>query len=291
MSTKANQGKPVIDELRLCYIAEPSLLEDLSKVEVGGSWIASPFTLFRLGGDRFEFTFAVCIGEPGKREEIGMLKFGRYGAGKSPYVYYKINNRVLYSPPELELAMSLPDLLGLLFNNFTAIDIAIDFQKNISTIIKRMMRNENVTTILNGKAQKDRKRIIHDMTVDYSTSLNRLHHPTITLRQEKARKHKDKGITVQSYDKKAEIEAVSGKDYILEYYGQPRFLFRLEVRLRYQELQDFCKRAKLIQSAELVFDPAFLLGAFYYHLSAVLRFTKGRRPLAWEDIIACNGRV
>ena len=291
MSASANWGKPVIDGLRLCYVAEPSLLEDLSKVEVGGNWTAPPFTLFRQGGDRFEFTFAVCYGEPGAREEIGILKYGRYGAGESQYVYFKFNNWVLYSLPTLQLALSLPDLLGLQFNNFTALDIAIDYRKNISTIIKRMMRNESVTTILNGKAQKDRKRIIREMTVDYSTSLNRLHHPTITLRQEKARKHKDKGITVQSYDKKAEIETVSDKDYILEYYGQPRFLFRLEVRLRYQELQDYCKREKLIQSAELVFDPAFLLGAFYYHLSAVLRFTKGRRRLAWEDIIACNGRV
>ena len=116
--------------------------------------------------------------------------------------------------------------------------------------------------------------------MDYSTSLDRLHHLTITLRQEKARKHKDKGITVQSYDKKAEIETVSGKDYILKHYGKPRFLFRLEVRLRYQELQDYCKKEKLIQSAEMVFDPAFLQGAFYYHLSSVLRFTKGRRRLA-----------
>ena len=291
MSTNANWGKPVIDELRLCYVAEPSLLEDLSKVEVGDSWIAPPFILFRQGGDRFEFTFAVCLGELGEHKEIGVLKYGRYGAGDSPYVYFKILNWVLYSPPTLQLAMSLPDLLGLLFNNFTAIDIAIDFRKNIGTIIKRMMRDERVTTILNGRAQKDRRRIIQGMTVDYSTSLNRLHCPTITLRQAKAKRNKDKGITVQAYDKKAEIEAGYGKDYILEYYGRPRFLFRLEVRLRYQELQDYCRKEKLIQSADLVCDPTFLLGAFYYHLSAVLRFTKGRRPLAWEDIIACNGRV
>ena len=291
MSTNANWGKPVIDELRLCYVAEPSLLEDLSKVEVGDSWTAPPFILFRQRGDRFEFTFAVCLGEMGEHEEIGVLKYGRYGAGDSPYVYFKILNWVLYSPPTLQLAMSLPDLLGLLFNNFTTIDIAIDFRKNISTIIKRMMRDERVTTILNGRAQKDRKRIIQGMTVDYSTSLKRLHCPTITLRQAKAKRNKDKGITVQAYDKKAEIKAGSGKDYILEYYDQPRFLFRLEVRLNYHELQDYCKREKLAQSAELVFDPAFLQGAFYYHLSAVLRFTKGRRPLAWEDIIACTGRV
>ena len=85
MSTNANWGKPVLDELRLCYVAEPSLLEDLSKVEVGDIWIAPPFILFRQGGDRFEFTFAVCLGELGEHEEIGLLKYGRYGAGDCRY--------------------------------------------------------------------------------------------------------------------------------------------------------------------------------------------------------------
>lgn len=291
MSAKEKLGTPVIDELRLCYQAGPSLLADLAEVSFGDCWVIEPFTLFRTGGDRFEFTFSVCLGKPGNRREVGMLKFGRYGAGESHFIYFKVQNSVLYDKPTLRLVLTLPDMLGMTFNNFTAIDIAIDYPKNISSIIKRMMRNEKITTILNGKAIKERSRTIPGITFDYSTSLQRLHCPTITLRQAKASKNKEKGITVQSYDKKAEVEASSGKRYILEYYEQPRYLFRLEVRLRYQELQDYCKKAGVVQNIDLVFDRSFLEGAFFYHLSSVLRFSKGRQPLAWQDIISCAGKV
>ena len=291
MSAKERLGTPVIDELRLCYQAEPSLLVDLSDVKIGDCWIIEPFTLIRTGGDRFEFSYIVCLGEPGDRREVGMLKFGRYGAGESQYIFFKVQNSVLYDISALKLALTFPDMLGMTFNNFTAIDIAIDYPKNISAIIKRMMRNDQITTILNGKAIKERGRTIPGITFDYSTSLRRLHCPTITLRQAKASKNKEKGITVQSYDKKAEIETSSGKGYILDYYQHPRHLFRLEVRLRYQELQDYCKKMGIAQSVELIQDRSFLEGAFFYHLSSVLRFSKGRRPLAWQDIISSTGKV
>ncbi|MBR4479307.1 MAG: hypothetical protein IKO88_04815 [Bacteroidales bacterium] len=291
MLGKGEMGTPVIDELRVCYIADPSLLADLAKIEIGKSWEFAPFTLFRQGSDTYDFLFAICIGDLGNRQQIGLLKFGRYGAKDAPYTYYKVSNQALYSPDIFRLALSLPEMLGMVFNNLTAIDIAIDYRKNTSAIIKRMMRNEEVTTILNGRALKDRAKIIPGITVDYSTSLKRLHCPTITMRQAKAIHNKEKGITVQSYDKKAEVEASSGKEYILDYYGRPRFLFRLEVRLHYQELKDFCSKIGMVQSIEMVFDPAFLDAAFYYHLATVLRFTKGRRKLDWRDIIACTGRV
>lgn len=284
-------GTPVIDELRLCYVAEPLLLEELSAAEVGSSVSVSPFVLYRVGGDRFQFQFVVCLGDIGEREEVGMLKYGRYGAGDSPYVFYRLSNQVLYNETRLKEVLSLPEKMGMQFNNFTAIDIAIDYKKNISSIIKRMLRNDQIKTIYNGKVWKERKKIIPGITFDYSTSLSRLHCPTITLRQAKAAKNKDRGVTIQCYDKKAEIEISSDKQYILDYYDCPAHLFRLEVRLHYQELQDYCRREGVAQSIECLYDPAFLAGAFYYHLGSVLRFTLGRRKLDWQEIIERNGKV
>lgn len=291
MAAGKHLGEPVLDELRICYAADPLLLADLSRVEVGDYRTFPPFTLFRIGGDRFEFMFAVCEGEPGDWKEVGQFKFGRYGAGKSHLCYLRVSNQVLYDQEQLRAVLSFPDMLSLVFNNFTAIDIAIDHRKNISSIIKRLMRNEDIKTILNGKQVKDRSKVIPGVTIDYSTSLKRLQCPTITIRQAKAIKNKDKGITVQSYDKKAEVETGSGKQYILDYYDQPRYLFRLEVRLRYQELRDYCRLINTVQGIDMVFDPEFLKGLYYYHLSAVIRFTKGRKMLAWPDLIDRNGRV
>ena len=288
---KGRLGAPVIDELRLCYVAEPSLLEDLSGVEVGASVTISPFVLYRVGGDRFQYQFVVCLGDIGEREEVAIMKYGRYGAADSPYIYFRLSNQVLYNETRLKEVLLLPEILGMQFNNFTAIDIAIDYKKNISSIIKRMMRNDQIKTIYNGKVWKERKKIIPGVTFDYSTSLSRLHCPTITLRQAKAVKNKDKGVTIQCYDKKAEIEISSDKQYIMDYYDSPAHLFRLEVRLHYQELQDYCRREGVAQSIDCLFDPAFLAGAFYYHLGSVLRFTLGRRKLEWQDIIEHNGKV
>lgn len=290
MSREGTIGKPVIDELRICYIADPLLLDDLSHVEVGKFREYAPFSVYRVSGDRFEYTFSICIGDVEAREEVGLFKYGRYGAEDSTFCYLKVVNSVLYDQKRLKQVLSFPTLLGLVFNNFTAIDIAIDHSKNISSIIKRMMRNPEVDTILNGKRIQDRKKRIPGVTIDYSTSLDRLKCPTITIRQAKAIIKKENGITVQSYDKKAEVEG-SGKEYILDYYNDPRYLFRLEVRLHYQELQDYCKKNNVIQYEEMLFDQETLMDMYYYHLSSVLRFTKGRVKLAWQDIITCNGRV
>lgn len=284
-------GSPVIDELRLCYVAEPLLLEELSKVEIGKSISFPPFMLYRVGGDRFEYMFTVCVGDIGSREEVATLKYGRYGATSTNYAFFRVSNHVLYDGEKLRMTLSLPEMLGMYFNNFTALDIAVDYKKNISSIIKKMMRNDRIKTILNGKQLKDRKRIIPGVTFDYSTSLSKLHCPTITLRQSKAVKNKERGVSVQSYDKWAEIQASSGKDYILNYYGYPQRLYRLEVRLHYQELQDYSKKTGRPQDVEMLFDPAYLEGAFYYHLSSVLRFTKGRRKICWPELIASNGKV
>lgn len=288
---KGKIGTPIIDELRLCYVAEPSLLEELSAVEVGSSITVSQFVMYRVGGDRFQFQFVVCEGDIDDRVEVAYLKYGRYGAAECPYVFYRPSNQVLYEEAWLKEVLSIPEMIGMQFNNFTAIDVAIDYNKNLSSIIKRMMRCDQIKTIINGKVWKDRKKIIPGVTFDYSTSLSRLHCPTITLRQAKAVRNKEKGVTVQCYDKKAEVELASGKEYIMDYYDNPRFLFRLEVRLHYQELQDYCRKEGVAQCVGCIFDPAFLAGVFYYHLGSVLRFTLGRKKLDWRDIIEHNGRV
>ena len=68
--------------------------------------------------------------------------------------------------------------------------------------------------------------------------------------------------------------------------GLPAFVYA-----HYQELQDYSRKIGKPQDVEMVFDPAYLEGAFYYHLSSVLRFTLGRRKISWPEIIASNGRV
>ena len=82
--------------------------------------------------------------------------------------------------------LELPDKFGFVFNNYTAIDLALDSNVNFTSLIKRMIRNKDITTIINGKAIKDRKQVLQGVSFQYSTSLDRLKHASITIKQKKA---------------------------------------------------------------------------------------------------------
>ena len=72
----------------------------------------------------------------------------------------------------------------MVFHNITTIDLAKDFTKiNPVTIIRKMYKDKGVTTIINGKAVRDRKQTIAGFSQTYSISLDRLKNPTISVKQ------------------------------------------------------------------------------------------------------------
>ena len=277
-----------IDELKICYVTGNDNLTQLNTVEVGGYIDLQGFRFYRVLNDRFRFFFDVtCNGEP-----VAQLKFGHYTDidDANTYVYFKVLNHILYDKDRLRTVLELPMKMGMHFNNYTAIDLAYDSSINIPSLLKKMMRDNNITTIINGKAVKNRKSVLRGVSFEYSSSLNRLIHPTITIKQAKAMNNKSEGITVQAYDKKEEIERNSNKQYILNYHGNPKRLYRLEVRLHYQELKDYFLNHNIIPTTGLLFDNKQLLTMFLYHLGTVIRFTKGRTRIQWIELFKCNGR-
>ena len=56
---KSDLGRTIIDELKLCYEAEQMLLDDLSKVELGGWVNFAEFALFRVVSRHFKYGFVV----------------------------------------------------------------------------------------------------------------------------------------------------------------------------------------------------------------------------------------
>lgn len=279
----------VIDELKLCYIADREQMACLAEVEVGASVELYHYKFYRFLNERFRYFFVVV--EDGV--EVAQLKFGHYTDMEDAplYVYLKVLNPVLYDTERLQRLLALPDEFGMVFNNFTAIDLALDGGVNFPSLIKRMMRDKTVTTIINGKAVKDRKQVLQGVSFEYSSTLDRLNHPTITIKQKKAMANKCNGISVQAYDKKAEIDDHSDKQYILDHYGNPKRLYRLEIRLHYQELKDYFALCNVFPMPADLFDADGLRKMYFYHLSAVIRFTKGRRKMDWETLLKCNGRV
>ena len=278
-----------IDELKICYTTTTDDLNDLMSIEIGSFIDLFGYRFYRSVSYRYRLYFEVWEDD----EQVAQLKHGLYADLSDPkqYIYFNISNHILYQPERLKQTLELPDKLGFVFNNYTAIDLAIDSKTNFPSLIKRMIRDKTITTIINGKAIKDRKRLLKGFNFDYSTSLDRLKYPTITIKQKKAITNKQNGITIQAYDKKAEIEQSSDKRYILDFYGQPKRLYRLEVRLHYQELKDYFSKVNEEPIIETISNQELLQDMFFYHLSAVLRFTNGRKKMNWPTLIKCNGKV
>lgn len=274
-------GKTVIDELRLCFTAESEFLSTLSMLGYGERIYFDKFSLIRIAGQHFEYYYTL-LNEA--NHIVAYFYHGRYG-DDSDYVWVKIENRVLYQHIQLQtLINDIQTTFPIVFNNFTRIDLAKDFAKNTVYAIKRLMRTPGIKTIINGKVKKDRNEIIEGYITTYQSTLTRVKNPSLRICQAEAVNNKTKGVTIQTYNKKAELDN-SNKEYILEFYDNPKTLHRLEVRLNSDEIRDYYKKQRQQQTVEDIFDDAFLTDMYYYHLGSVLRFTRGKKPIPWQEIL------
>lgn len=285
-------GIPIIDELKLCYEADLTLLDELEAIDYGQSIELGEYSFYRTTSHHFKYAYDVVVEDGDGSEKVATARFGRYGEESvSGYFFYRVENHVLYDNCKLDYALAIPEELGLSFHNFTSLDIAIDSKIDVARLVKRMWHRTDVTTIINGKAVRDRKAVLKPLRLVYSTSLDRLKGLTVYVKQSKAIRNKTKGITVQAYNKKQEIAESSHKEYINEFYGNPKRLYRLEVHLNNEEIKAYCRLLNIQQDLSMLKDRSLLTNMFYYHLSSVIRFTKGRKKLSWKDIIDCNGRL
>ena len=225
-------GKPIIDQLKLCYIADSEILNDLKSIDLCRFKDFGDFVFVRTNCHHFQYAYYVYTDKFGARKHIASARFGRYGDdGTSNYFFYRIENSVLYDTELLKISLSIPESLNMVFHNFTALDIAVDVQTDVARMMKRLWSRKDITTIINGKAVRDRRKIIDNVHIVYSVCLDRVKTMTICIKQSKAKNDKTKGITVQAYNKSEEIAHSSHKQYISEYYGSPKRLYRLEVHL------------------------------------------------------------
>lgn len=282
--TNDRLGQTIIDELRLCYVAEPELLDTLSLLEFGERVTFERFSVVRIVGQHFQFYYTLL---DVNNHKVAYLYFGRYG-DESNYLWVKFENRMLYNRLQLQnLMFDIQSILPIVFNNITKIDLAKDFKKNVVYAIKRLFKDPEIKTIINGRVVRDRKKVLKELMVVYQASLERIKNPSITICQAEAARNKAKGIAIQAYNKGAEL-IKSDKTYISEFYGNPKALHRLEVRLNSDEIRDYYKKQQRQQMVEDIFDEMFLTGMYYYHLGSVLRFTRGRNPVSWQDILGID---
>ena len=283
MSRCKKLGRVIIDELRLCYKAEPDTLLLLQNVQLGERIDFDDFSICRITSTHIKYSFNVidC-----SKKVVGHLYFGLHvHDDEKNLIWLKLENSVLYENRIKDVIESVKGAFNLIFNNVTALDLAVDLDFNVTYAIRRRMKQSGITTIINGKAIKDPTDIIKDMFLIYKTTLKRIVDPSIYLMQKKASTNKSKGLHMKSYNKKMEIESQGEKEYILQYYDYPKQLHRLEVHQNRDEIIDFCVKYNIELSEEMLYDYDILSQMFYYHLGSILRFTEGRRKIGWKEIL------
>ena len=64
--------------------------------------------------------------------------------------WISISNRVLYSD-EIYYLDFIENNLGLELHNITTLDLCLDMSNDIARLIRKLIRNPQITTLLNGK--------------------------------------------------------------------------------------------------------------------------------------------
>ncbi len=284
-----------IDALTICYeVVHPFYYEQLSALKYGECLDMQEFRLYRTEGRYFDNVYVIRLDNGTRDIEWGYIKFNLARGDEQSNthtngnrkVWFSLNNKTLYSKDTFFLTY-IEQRLGLAFHNVTSLDLCLDTSFSVSPLVKAYLHNKDVTTILNGKRITDRDEDRPEISYTYSGSLSKQDkYKTVNIKQRNAIKDKSKGITVLTYDKAAEIGNSSDKQYILDYYGNPKKLYRTEVHLNAEDVKNYVERIIGIQYTPLIlFDEAVLEGMFFYYLGSVIRFRNRKVNVSWEHLL------
>lgn len=217
----------IIDAFTVCCEVENSVLfNKITSLEFGESIEFEHFTLTRIDGRYYNNVNTITYNDCGEIKTFGQLKFG-LNSGSSeanahdngkPKAWITVDNTALYSQATCYLGY-ICSVLHLNVHNYTSIDLCKDTPFDVSRSLHRLYKNKNITTILNGKRIIDRDEDRPEISRTLSGSLNKDKYQTIYVKQRNAIRDKSAGVSLKTYDKLAEIQNASEKEYILDYYN------------------------------------------------------------------------
>ena len=280
-----------IDAMTVCFeVIDRYHYDQITEHDFEQIYDLYEFQLIRTEGRYYNNVYTIIYMDGDCQIEFGQLKFniGRDDANNlhdngNPKVWIALNNRSLYTDDQFNLGF-IATKLGLEPHNVTTIDLCLDTPFNVSKSLRQLLKNKSITTILNGTKIKDRDEDRPEITYTNSGSLNKDKYMTVNGKQRNAMKDKSRGGTLTTYDKQAEIRNSSGKDYILDFYGNPSKLYRTEVHLNNAEIRDYLEGRGLYFNYYMI-DAALLEDMFFYHLNSVVRFKNGKEDVMWEHLL------
>lgn len=287
--------KVMIDAFTVCFEVQNNChYNNLMNIGYGEYYDMAEFYLMRIEGRYYDNVYLIFVRDTDGIFEFGQLKFNIMNAPTNDNqhkngtikAWIKVNNRCFYNCELCNLDY-IATQLGLIPHNITALDLCLDTPFSVAKQVRRNIKDSTLTTMLNGKAVRDRNKDLPEITYTISGSLNKEKYMTVNVKQRNAIKDKSRGVTLTTYDKLAEIKNSSGKEYILNYYGNPSRLYRTEVHLNNQEIKDFLNNRGLSLNCYML-DEDLLEMMFFYHLNSIIHFKYKKEDILWEHML---GRV
>lgn len=272
-----DSGKIVIDKLKLCYKRDNDsrfwqmMAEQPEHIQVGD------FDLVRRQADG---TYESIYGIAYAQHELGTLLFDRFSDKEKKYCWLSIRNQVFYSDT-MSIAMlnEFQDAIELKrINNITQLELACDLPFNPVPKIKKLLKRDDVSVVRCGTKIDDKKQVIEGLFFLHPTNGLKELAPTLYFSDN------DKRKSLVVYDKNKEIQW-SNKTYIAEYYGKPKHLYRMEIRLTSDELFRYFKKNDITPSVDLLVDQSFLKTMYDEFLFRLLHFSYKRKSIGLMDAV------
>lgn len=279
--SKGTKVKITRDKLEVCYVAKKELIDNIEDTK---HWQRDGYYLEYEeieNKDKRETILSIYVDDWTKEKGLYQYRFGTLKFGSSfetendsiRYCWLKVDNEVLYRTDKpLYLLHWIQDDLGLDFNNFTSIDIAIDSNICWFRRIKSAIRNENLIPVVLNKSYVDLKEKIKP--IGYWHIGDRIKYRENTMYISNV----EKDMIFTTYDKGEEITE-SGKQYIRNWFGSNGNIFRAEIRLKNKSINDYCERKNLSQYDlyTRLDDEDLLFDIYLFFSNRVIRFIDSAR--------------
>ena len=267
----------VIDKLKLCYRRENEshfwqmMAEKPEHIQMGD------FDLVRGQADG---TYEGIYGIAYAQHEFGVLLFDRYSDKEKKFCWVGIRNQVFYSNTmRIALLNEFQDMTGLgAINNITQLDLACDLSFNPVPRIKKLLKMDDVSVVRCGAKIEDKKQEIEGLLFLHPTNSLRELAPSLCFSDA------DKRKSLVVYDKNKEI-GKSQKAYISDYYGNPKRLYRMEIRLCSDELFRYFKKYDMSPSVDMLTDQSFLKSMYHEFLFRLFHFSYKRKSIGLLDAV------
>ena len=269
--------KIVIDKLKLCYRRDNEsqfwqmMAEQPDHLNIGD---------FDLVRGQVDGTYDGIYGVAYAQHEFGILLFDRYSDKEKRYCWLSIRNQVFYSDT-MSIAMlnKFQDAVGFEgINNITQLELACDLSFNPVPRIKKLLKMEGVSVVRCGTKIEDKKQVIDGLFFLHPTNRLKELAPTLYFSDS------DKRKSFVVYDKMKEIHR-SDKTYIADYYGKPKRLYRMEIRLTSDELFRYFKKNDISPSVDLLVDQSFLKSMYDEFLFRLLHFSYKRKSIGLMEAV------